>query len=398
MKKYCVILLALLTLVLSCTRQESIEDLTARVFNRAEVQFKTLDAALDSAAAFKPGETIYPRSINKDGSLWTSNYKWWCSGFYPGSLWYLYEYTGDQTYKELALKYQAGLEPLRFRTDDHDIGFQLMCSYGNCLRLTTDSTCVAVLIDGAHSLASRFDPEVGCTRSWNFGEWSFPVIIDNMMNMELLLKAAELSGDESLKEVALSHARTTMKNHFREDNSCYHLVDYNPETGEVAGKQTVQGLADHSAWARGQAWAVYGYPMIYRFTKEQDILDHAIAIAEYILPRIPEDGIPFWDYDSPDIPNDVRDASAAAITACGLIELSQWVDAEKSGRYLAAAEKMLRTLAGDEYLTPEGEDYGFLLKHSTGNKNRDQEVDVPLTYADYYFLEALLRWRNIVIK
>ena len=398
MKKYCVILFAALTLVLSCTRQESIEDLTARVFNRAEVQFKTLDAALDSAVAFKPGETIYPRSINKDGSLWTSNYKWWCSGFYPGSLWYLYEYTGDQTYKELALKYQAGLEPLRFRTDDHDIGFQLMCSYGNCLRLTADSTCVAVLIDGAHSLASRFDPEVGCTRSWNFGEWSFPVIIDNMMNMELLLKAAELSGDESLKEVALSHARTTMKNHFREDNSCYHLVDYNPETGEVAGKQTVQGLADHSAWARGQAWAVYGYPMIYRFTKEQDILDHAIAIAEYILPRIPEDGIPFWDYDSPDIPNDVRDASAAAITACGLIELSQWVDAEKSGRYLAAAEKMLRTLAGDEYLTPEGEDYGFLLKHSTGNKNRDQEVDVPLTYADYYFLEALLRWRNIVIK
>jgi hypothetical protein len=385
----------LLLLLLSCQKQESMDELTVRVFERAAVQMKLMDRHLDSVYVANPHTAIYPRSINKDGSLWTSNYKWWCSGFYPGSLWYIYEYTGDEAFKELALKYQAGLEPLRFRTDDHDIGFQLMCSYGNCLRLTGDSICVAVLTDGAHSLASRFNPQVGCTRSWNFGKWSFPVIIDNMMNMELLLKAAELSGDESLKDVALSHARTTMKNHFREDKSCCHLVDYNPETGEVAGKQTVQGYADDSAWARGQAWAVYGYPMIYRFTKEQDMLDHAVSVAEYLLPRIPEDGVPFWDYDAPDIPNDVRDASAAAITACGLIELSQWVDAEKSARYLAAAEKMLRALASDEYLCAEGKDYGFLLKHSTGNKNRDQEVDVPLTYADYYFLEALMRWQAL---
>ena len=186
-----------------------------------------------------------------------------------------------------------------------------------------------------------------------------------------------------------------MKNHFREDFSSYHLVDYNPETGEVVGKQTVQGYADDSAWARGQAWALYGYPMIYRFTKEQDILDHAVAIAEYLLPRLPEDAVPYWDYDSPEIPNDVRDASSAAIMASGLIELSKYVDAEKSTRYLAAAEKMLRALASDEYLVPEGEDYGFILRHSTGNKNKDSEVDVPLTYADYYFLEALMRWRTL---
>lgn len=393
MKKVLVSLVLVALVSLSCARQESMEELTARVFERAALQFMTLDTVTDSVAALNPGTPVYPRTINKDGSYSSSNYKWWCSGFYPGSLWLVYEYTGDESFKELALKYQTGLEPLRFRTDDHDIGFQLMCSYGNCLRLTGDSTCVSVLIDGAHSLASRFDPEVGCTRSWSFGKWSFPVIIDNLMNMELLLKTAELSGDESLKAVALSHARTTMKNHFRDDMSCYHLVDYNPDTGEVVGKQTVQGFADDSAWARGQAWAIYGYPMMYRFTKEQDMLDHAIAVAEYILPRIPEDGVPFWDYDAPDIPNDVRDASAAAITACGLIELSQWVDAEKSERYLAMAEKMLRTLASDKYLCAEGESYGFLLKHSTGNKNRDQEVDVPLTYADYYFLEALLRWR-----
>ena len=382
-------------LCLACQKQESMEELTARVFERAAAQMEMMDKNLDSAAVSNPGVAIYPRSINKEGALWTSNYKWWCSGFYPGSMWYVYEYTGDEKIKELALKYQAGLEPLRFRKDDHDIGFQLMCSYGNCLRLTEDQTCVPVLIDGANSLASRFDPEVGCTRSWSFGKWSFPVIVDNMMNMELLLKAAELGGSDSLKNVALAHARTTMKNHFRDDKSCFHLVDYNPETGEVVGKQTIQGLADDSAWARGQAWGLYGFTMVYRFCKEQDILDHAIAIAEYLLPRLPEDGVPFWDYDSAEIPNDVRDASAASIMASGLIELSQYVDAEKAERYLATAEKMLRTLASEEYLCAEGEDYGFLLKHSTGNKNTDSEVDVPLTYADYYFLEALIRWSRL---
>ena len=382
-------------LCLACQKQESMEELTARVFERAAAQMELMDKNLDSAAVSNPGVAIYPRSINKEGALWTSNYKWWCSGFYPGSMWYVYEYTGDEKIKELALEYQAGLEPLRFRKDDHDIGFQLMCSYGNCLRLTEDQTCVPVLIDGANSLASRFDPEVGCTRSWSFGKWSFPVIVDNMMNMELLLKATELGGSDTLKNVALAHARTTMKNHFREDKSCFHLVDYNPETGAVVGKQTVQGLADDSAWARGQAWGLYGFTMVYRFCKEQDILDHAIAIAEYLLPRLPEDGVPFWDYDSAEIPNDVRDASAAAIMASSLIELSQYVDAEKAERYLATAEKMIRTLASDEYLCAEGEDYGFLLKHSTGNKNTDSEVDVPLTYADYYFLEALIRWSRL---
>ena len=395
MNKKILALLAVSIATVSCSNNESMEDLTARVFERAAAQLVVADAALDEASMSNSIEAIYPRSINKDGSLMTSDYKWWCSGFYPGSLWYVYEYTGDDKFKDLALKYQAGLEPLRFRTDDHDIGFQLMCSYGNCLRLTGDQECVPVLVDGANSLASRFDPEVGCTRSWSFGQWSFPVIIDNMMNMELLLKATELGGDDYLKDVALDHARTTMKNHFREDNSCFHLVDYNPETGEVAGKQTVQGYADTSAWARGQAWAMYAYPMIYRFTKDEAMLDHAVAIAEYLLPRIPEDGVPYWDYDAPDVPNDVRDASAAAIMACGLIELSTYVDAEKSSRYLAVAEKSLRTLASDEYLVTEGDLHGFLLKHSTGNKNRDQEVDVPLTYADYYFLEALMRWRNL---
>ena len=379
----------------SCAKQESMEELTARVFERAAAQFAILDANLDSAAVQKPGEPIYPRSISEDGGLWTSDYKWWCSGFYSGSLWYVYEYTGDETYKNLALKYQAGLEPLRFRTDDHDIGFQLMCSYGNELRITGNQECVPVIIDGANSLATRFDPEVGCTRSWDNPKYTFPVIIDNMMNLELILKAVELGADASLKDVALTHARTTMKNHYREDYSIKHILDYNPETGEVMKVYSGQGFAEESAWARGQAWGIYAFPMMYRMTKEQDFLDHAIKQAEYLLPRLPEDYIPYWDYDSPEIPNDVRDASSAAIMACGLIELSQFVDAEKSAEYLAIAEKMLRKLASDEYLVAEGDDYGFLLAHSTGNKPKGSEVDVPLTYADYYFLEALMRWRAL---
>lgn len=390
-------LICLLSIIMSvaCNRQESMEELTTRVFERASAQFLLLDTNLDTIAATSSDEDVYPRSINLDGSLWTSDSKWWCSGFYPGSLWYVFEYTGNEVYKDLALKYQAGLEQLRYRTDDHDIGFQLMCSYGNNLRITGDSLCVPVLIDGAKSLATRFDPEVGCTRSWDTKKYVFSVIIDNMMNMELLLKAVELGADESLRDMAVSHAYTTMKNHFREDNSCYHVLDYDPETGDVLQRYLGQGYSVDSAWARGQAWALYSFPMIYRFTKDPQMLSHATAVAEYILPRLPEDGIPYWDFDSPDIPNDFKDASAAAVMACGLIELSGYVDAKTSKRYLSTAETMLRSLASDEYLAKEGEQYGFLLKHSTGFKLRNSEVDAPLTYADYYFLEALMRWRSM---
>ena len=395
MKRFFTLLALVVFAAVSCNRQETMEELTARVFERAAAQVKYMDTCLEPIAATSE-EPVLPRSINPDGSLWVSNHKWWCSGFYPGSLWLVYEYTGDEEIKTLAQKYQAPLEPIRFRKNHHDVGFQLMCSYGNCLRLTADAESEAIIKDGANSLATRFDPEVGCTRSWNSKKWTYAVIVDNMMNLELLLKGAELSGDESLKEIALTHSRTTMKNHYREDFSSYHLVDYDPETGAVLGKQTVQGYADDSAWARGQAWGLYGYTMVYRFTKEQDMLDQAIAIAEYIIPRLPEDYVPFWDFDAPDIPNDVRDASSGSLIAGALIELSTYVDAENAARYLSVAENILRELASDEYLAEEGEQYGFILRHSTGSKPGNSEVDVPLTYADYYFLEALLRWKEIV--
>ena len=396
MRKTIFYLMTSVFLCISCdNKDESMEELTARVFDMAAAQFCVLDANMDSVAVANGCRFVYPRSTAQDGSLWTSDYKWWCSGFYPGSLWLVYEYTGNEKFGQMALKYQEGLEPLRYRTDDHDIGFQLMCSYGNCLRITKDTLCVPVLIDGANSLATRFDPEVGCTRSWDTPKYTFPVIIDNMMNLELLFKAVELGGDESLRNVAISHAYTTKMNHFREDHSAYHVLDYDPETGEIIERFVGQGYSPESAWARGQAWALYSFPMVYRFTNDPKMLEHAIDVAEYIIPRLPEDCIPYWDFDSPEIPDDVRDASAAAIMACGLIELSGYVDKGKSERYLDVAERMLRTLAGDEYLAAEGEQYGFLLKHSTGFKLRNSEVDAPLTYADYYFLEALMRWSNI---
>lgn len=396
MRKTIFYLMTSVFLCISCdNKDESMEELTARVFDMAAAQFCVLDANMDSVAVANGCGFVYPRSTAQDGSLWTSDYKWWCSGFYPGSLWLVYEYTGNEKFGQMALKYQEGLEPLRYRTDDHDIGFQLMCSYGNCLRITKDTLCVPVLIDGANSLATRFDPEVGCTRSWDTPKYTFPVIIDNMMNLELLFKAVELGGDESLRNIAISHAYTTKMNHFREDHSAYHVLDYDPETGEIIERFVGQGYSPESAWARGQAWALYSFPMVYRFTNDPEMLEHAIDVAEYVISRLPEDCIPYWDFDSPEIPDDVRDASAAAIMACGLIELSGYVDKGKSERYLDVAERMLRTLAGDEYLAAEGEQYGFLLKHSTGFKLRNSEVDAPLTYADYYFLEALMRWSNI---
>ena len=212
------------------------------------------------------------------------------------------------------------------------------------------------------------------------------------MNLELLLEAAELSGDDSLREVAESHAMTTMKNHYRPDGSSFHLVDYDPGTGEVRGRQTVQGFADWSAWSRGQAWGLYAYTMMYRYTGKDAYLEQACKVADYLLPRLPEDGVPYWDYDSDLIPEDYRDASAGAVMASALVELSTFVQGEKSAGYLGTAEKIIRTLASDEYLSAPGEECGFLLKHSVGNKPGNVEVDVPLTYADYYFLEALLRY------
>ncbi|MBO8478883.1 MAG: glycoside hydrolase family 88 protein [Bacteroidetes bacterium] len=359
--------------------------LADRVFETASARLKMMDRMLQDGRC--------PKCENEDGSLVTTDIWWWCSGFYPGSLWLTYEYTGDKELARLAARHTEILSPIQFRTDDHDVGFQLGCSYGNGYRLTGDTTYRAVICNGAHSLATRFNPAVGCTRSWNNDRWHFPVIIDNMMNLELLFLASELCGDSSLYDIAVRHAVTTMKNHYRDDASTFHLVDYDPETGKVLRRQTVQGFADWSSWSRGQAWGLYGYTMVYRYTGKKRFLSHAEKIADYIIGRLPDDGIPYWDFDSDSIPDDYRDASAGAIIASALVELGTLSDDEdRSTEYLATAEKILRRLASDEYLSEPGSDSGFILRHSVGNKPGNDEVDTPLTYADYYFLEAFIKY------
>ena len=332
MRRLLSIVMPVCAALLSCTGQESMETLTDRVFSRAADQLALLDSNL--------GEGECPRSIDSDGNLVASDIWWWCSGFYPGSLWLVYEYTGDEGIRTLAEKHTAMLDTLQYRTNDHDVGFQLNCSYGNGFRLTGNPEYREILCNGARSLATRFNPVVGCTRSWDHGRtWKFPVIIDNMMNLELLLEAAELSGDDSLREVAESHAMTTMKNHYRPDGSSFHLVDYDPGTGEVRGRQTVQGFADWSAWARGQAWGLYGYTMMYQYTGKDVYLAQAEKIADYLIPRLPEDGVPYWDFDSDLVPDDLRDVSAGAIMASALVRLSAYAPEEKAAGYLGTVSR-----------------------------------------------------------
>ena len=370
-------------------KEESMAQLRERVFADAQVQAVYMDSLLTvMAGPDRPSRC--PRNF-QDGKLVTSDIGWWCSGFYPGVLWMVYEQTGDEAFRDLAVKHTLPLAELLNHKTDHDIGFQLMSSFGKMAQ-DCDSEFLggvgispdSVLTRGAAALASRFLPTAGVIRSWDHGKWNFPVIIDNMMNLELLMEYGD-------REVAEKHALTTMKNHFREDGTCYHLVDY-ADDGTVLGKQTVQGFADESAWARGQAWALYGYAMMALKEKEAGNMDLADAfygvaakLEDWLLPRLPEDGVPFWDFSQ----TDYRDASAGAIIAGGLLKLRQYRGAKDDGKGLRAAERILRTLASPEYLAEPRTNGGFLLKHSVGHLPNKSEVDVPLTYADYYFLEAL---------
>ena len=372
--------------VVSCvSKQETMSELADRVFERAVNQMTLMDASLS--------EGEYPRSIDTDGNLVKSDNKWWCCGFYPGSLWYTYEHTGNEQIKALADKYTRSLVINEIRRD-HDMGFIVWCSYGNAFRLTGDESYKPMIEDAAEILAARFSPVTKTIRSWNY-PLEYQVIIDNMMNLELLEEASKMFACDSLDLIARTHANTTMENHFRDDYSSYHLVCYDMEDGSVERKVTVQGYADDSAWARGQAWAVYGYAMMYRETGVEEYLQQAVNVADMIIPYLPEDGVPYWDFNDPKIPDTYRDASAGAVIASALVELSGYVDSKsKARKYLASAETIMRTLASDEYLCAEGECHGFLLKHSVGNLPKNSEVDVPLTYADYYFLEALIRYNR----
>lgn len=374
---------------------ESMKSVVERGLQRSAEQSLLMASSLENV------EGKLPKSI-KDGKLETSGYQWWCSGFFPGVLWYLYEYNPTAEMKKYAEMYTQRVEKAQFVTDNHDVGFMINCSYGNGYRLTGNKDYEKTMIQAAKSLSTRYKPNVGLIRSWDFNKkiWQYPVIIDNMMNLELLMKVGKMVNDSTYINIALSHADNTMKNHFRPDYSCYHVVSYDTITGQPHIKQTHQGYADDSSWARGQAWAIYGYTMMYKESGKKDYLIQANNIAKYLMehPKMPADKVPYWDFDCPDIPNTPRDASAAAIMASALIDLSQLNHDDFGNKCLAYAEDQIRSLTSPEYLAEKGTNCNFILKHSTGHKPGNSEVDVPLSYADYYYVEALMRLKNLYNK
>jgi rhamnogalacturonyl hydrolase YesR len=329
------------------------------------------------------------------GKMVTSNTKWWCAGFFPGTLWYLYDYSKNTNIQKIAEERLNLMEPEKHFTGNHDLGFMMYCSYGNAYRVTQNDKYKKIIDTAAMSLASRFRPKIQSIQSWDSSKnFKCAVIVDNMMNLELLTWVSNNGGDPRFGEIARIHANTTIERQFRPDNAAYHVLDYSLATGTLLKKTTWQGYSDSSAWSRGQGWAVYGYTMMYRLTKDEKYKEQANKIAAFILnhPRYPKDGIPYWDFDAPNIPNALRDASAGAIMASAFIELSGYVTGPLKQKYKKASETILTSLSSPEYLATKGTNGGFLLKHSVGALPLKGEVDMALTYADYYFVEAMLRY------
>jgi hypothetical protein len=358
-------------------------------FKDAAEQYKLLAKNLPPD---KFPKTFFPATNNYE----FSNSGWWCSGFYPGSLLYLYEETKQPALYAEAERILKVLEKEKYNTTTHDLGFMMFCSFGNANRIASKPEYKEILLTSAKSLATRFNPKVGCIKSWDGKPNEYLVIIDNMMNLELLFWATKVSGDSSFYKIAVTHANTTIKNHFRPDYSSYHVINYNAETGAIIQKRTAQGAADESAWARGQAWGLYGFTETYRETKDKKYLEQAKHIADFLLshPNLPADKIPYWDFNAPGIPNALRDASAASIMASALLELSNYVDPKRSKDYWTTAETILTSLSNNTYKAAPGTNGGFIIQHCVGHMPNKTEIDVPLTYADYYFIEAMKRYKG----
>lgn len=405
-----IVLLLCLSYITSLSGQVSKEDLkldkgfiNAELENAAQ-QIKFLAQSIDKSAL--PTTYSNGKHVNWGAS-------WWCSGFYPGTVLYLYEYTKDPELLAEAKTKLGYLEKEKLNTSTHDLGFMLYCSFGNALRITQDTIAYKdILITGANSLLTRFNNNTQTIRSWDGGKnwdgvpWTYPVIINNMMNLEFLTQASKLSGDRKYYDVAIAHANSTLKNHFRNNYSSYHVVDYDTESGEVINRKTAQGAFDESSWSRGQAWALYGFVMMYRETKDRNYLDQAVGIADFYLnhANLAEDMVPYWDMDQNKVNveskyysrRELRDVSTASIVASALLELGQYTAGDQSRRYMTSAEIMITSLATQVYKANYRDNGGFILKHSVGSIPHDTEVDVPLTYADYYYVEALTRYLRLL--
>jgi hypothetical protein len=387
-----VTLLFILFITTSCTVQD--EKMSA--FIEENIGFVAAQEKLQVGIIENSGKVLNPRTV-VDGKLKYISMEDWTSGFYPGTMWYLYDLTGDDKWQILARKYTEAIDTVKYLTWHHDVGFMIQCSFGNGFRLTGDSTYRSVILQAARSLATRFRPAAGIFQSWNVDKgwqseqgWECPVIIDNMMNLELLFNATTLSGDSTFYNLAVSHADKTIENHYRKDYSCYHVVDYSQADGAVRKKNTAQGYSHESAWARGQAWGIYGFTICYRATHNPKYLRQAQKAFEFVIrhKNFPADFIPYWDFDAPKIPNEPRDASAAAIMAAALYELSTY---ENGQFYRGWGDKIMQSLGSPAYRAKPGENGNFILMHSVGSIPHGAEIDVPLNYADYYFVEALQR-------
>lgn len=362
-----------------------------------DINFSTRQYSLMLQQIGREGKVRIPKTIDKLGRMVYIPIDDWCSGFFPGSLCYLYQLTNDKSWLLQSRRFTEALDSIQYLTWHHDVGFMIGSSYLNIYRLSPNKAYKKAIIQTAKSLCTRFRKKAGVIQSWNVDRgwqskrgWTCPVIIDNMMNLELLFEATRLSGDSTYWKVAVSHANKTLENQFRKDGSCYHVVDYDPNNGAVLHRQTAQGYADNSAWARGQAWAVYGYTVCYRYTHDRKYLDQAVKTLNFVMqnPNLPDDLIPYWDFDAPNIPNEPRDASSAACIASALYEMNNYLP---DNGYTSLADRIIRSLSSPEYRAPLGKNGYFLLMHSVGSIPHNNEIDVPLNYADYYFLEALTR-------
>ncbi|MEI7503020.1 MAG: glycoside hydrolase family 88 protein [Paludibacter sp.] len=388
--------LLLLSASISCSNKKATDiDVIVENTTIAEGQYELQTNIIEKAT-----KVLIPRTIDKEGKIVYVPIDDWTSGFFAGSIWFTYKLSNNKKWLPLAEKYTERLDSVKYLKAHHDVGFMIGSSYLNGYRQTGNEKYKEVIVETAKSLSTRFRPNAGILQSWNVDKdwqskrgWKCPVIIDNMMNLELMFEATRLSGDSSFYKIAVSHANKTLANHYRDNNSSYHVVDYDPETGAVRSKETAQGFANESSWARGQAWGLYGYIVCYRYTKNPIYLEQAKKIYDYIFTEktLPKDLIPYWDYNAPNIPSEPRDVSAAAVTASALYEMSTYLPDKK---YKITADKIIATLSTSAYRAEIGTNANFILKHSVGSLPHNNEIDVPLSYADYYFLEALIRKRD----
>ena len=395
MKSSIIAACAALLAATACTSPEKKTDWATHAIENARTQ---IGLEIDTIEA--GGKFMNPVTLTTKGDVYYCGYADWRSGFFPGSVWYLYELTGDTTLLPLARKYTEAISEAQNLTWHHDIGFIVYCSFGNAFRLAPRPTDKEVIMQAARSLCTRFREKPQVIQSWDVKGnswqsergWECPVIIDNMMNLELLFAATRLSGDSTYSRVAIAHANRTLQEHFRPDGSCYHVIDYSIEDGTVRHRHTAQGYAHESAWSRGQAWAIYGFTVCYCETGDRRYLDQAIKTFHFMKnhPNLPDDLIPYWDMDAPGIPDEPRDASSASIIASALYELST-CPVENPQEYKEYADRIMQSLASDSYTAPIGENGRFVLMHSVGSIPHNSEIDVPLNYADYYYLEALQR-------